>query len=382
MPDPPRTRRPGSPTAQTRRPLSPECSTDGSDRSSFDSRRSSIANSGRLSYSVSGSDRGDSDDEDGSPARRRLYARPERSLSLSPGQTARRSSHPQPYPLSQSSGPQPAVHFALYAGGEQAGPRHPGARQGLMDVLRSSVRAVSSSARRRTSAANVFSEANGNSGEACDGQPLRGSAGWRQMNESENEKAYLGDQALYDPPQPRRTSYRGRPRKDSYPRSHDADWRATVEMEEGGRQPTRSRGGEGEDMAEAYKLQGGIFSQLLKLSALPPPGFPPAAGLAATATPATPAPAPPPRALPTLKSLGITRSDSIFGRDDDDGELDSEDPRVTGVVPRRHAPGANMPFMKMFAKGGEAVPEEEIRRLEIQQHVSGMSTSTSSMRQR
>lgn len=229
-----------------------------------------------------------------------------------------------------------------------------------MEMFRSSVRGLqASSARRRSSAAHAVDVEEGNE------ENQRGLHGMRSpQHEAKNvhytEKDWERDQDdRYDPPiPPIRTSHCGRGRKLS-DLGNEAEWRASRDMEEG---RNRSKGVGPED----FQMQGGIFSQLLKLSAIPPtlpqPGSIPTSG-----------PSRPPPPIPTLQSLGIGRSNSLFNRDDDDMELDSEDPRITGVVPRRNARSGEGVYMKMFA--GDEKAAEEYQRQEIHRQVAGTSLS-------
>lgn len=129
--------------------------------------------------------------------------------------------------------------------------------------------------------------------------------------------------------------YRRRESSDTYARLRPPHPRRTTSEMEAGAASER----------EVKHPTGGIFSQLLRLSALPQ----------STGQGRTPL-------MPTLRTLGLKRSgsdSSLF-----EGELDSEDPRVTGVVPRRRS---GEPFLKMFAEQGQGNLDE------IQMHVAGES---------
>lgn len=248
-----------------------------------------------------------------------------------------------------------------------ARPQASGGRQGLMDMFRSSVRGLGgSSARRRSSATHTPVP------------ELRRDPRDVRYTEKDWEREQAGA-GLYDPPlPPTRSSHSGRTRKESYshPQHPLPGRRSERDMEEGRGLPPRRDKTHWEKQGEKYRMQGGVFSQLLKLSALPqtlpdlgPPGGYKGDGLK------TQPPREIPRSnqgLPTLKSLGINQGDSLFHREYDDMELDSEDPRVTGVIPRRNArSGEDGVFLKMFMSGETGMSAEEYQRQEIQRQVSG-----------
>lgn len=118
----------------------------------------------------------------------------------------------------------------------------------------------------------------------------------------------------------------------------------------------------------SFRVQGGVFSQLLKLAGAKQKRKKSYAASIASTTGTTGS-----GFIPTMRSLGLKRSDSITSQAFE--ELDSEDPRVTGVkrkkAARRHSM-SELPFIRMMDLGGGKGKDRK-RCASIQLHVAGKS---------
>jgi hypothetical protein len=114
-----------------------------------------------------------------------------------------------------------------------------------------------------------------------------------------------------------------------------------------------------------FHVQGGVFSQLLKLAGSKQKkkkNY--AASIASTNTTGS-------GFFPTMRTLGLKRSDSITSQTFE--EFDNDDPRVTGVkrkkATRRHSM-SELPFIKML-DFGDVKSRDRKRCASIQLHVAG-----------
>ena len=115
-----------------------------------------------------------------------------------------------------------------------------------------------------------------------------------------------------------------------------------------------------EDDADSYHIKGGVFSQLLRLT-----------GRSTTLRRRVSSQrSNVPGDLPTMRSLGIRRTESAvstaFGAD----ELDPDDPRVTGQKKKaRRSSFSDLPFTRSVSTDG--ISRKKRRRASIQYHVAG-----------
>jgi hypothetical protein len=131
-----------------------------------------------------------------------------------------------------------------------------------------------------------------------------------------------------------------------------------------------------------YTVKGGVFSQLLRLTGKSMRRRQSSRGIAASSRATSCAG----EDLPTMKSLGLHKVGSTAGTTFGAGELDSEDPRITGVKPQkmqnnRRASFSDMLFKRDVDDAGEGVfTGKRRRRASIQRHVAGKLMSLSSHR--
>lgn len=122
-----------------------------------------------------------------------------------------------------------------------------------------------------------------------------------------------------------------------------------------------------------YTVKGGVFSQLLRLTGKSMRRRQSSRGIAASSR-ATSCVG---EDLPTMKSLGLHKVGSTASTTFGAGELDNEDPRITGVKPQkmqhnRRASFSDMLFKRDAEDAGDGVfTGKRKRRASIQRHVAG-----------
>lgn len=169
--------------------------------------------------------------------------------------------------------------------------------------------------------------------------------GDEMYNDKYNEKKYSTD--------------KGRPRAMSDTSDRDMRRRSTKELEDA------EKG--------TYAVKGGVFSQLLRLTGRNSMRRRQSSRGIAASSRATSCAG---DELPTMKSLGLHKVNSIASTTFGGGELDNDDPRITGVKPQkennRRASFSDMLFKRDIEDDGVFTGKRK-RRASIQRHVAGES---------
>lgn len=122
-----------------------------------------------------------------------------------------------------------------------------------------------------------------------------------------------------------------------------------------------------------YTVKGGVFSQLLRLTGRSMRRRQSSRGIAASSRATSCAG----EDLPTMKSLGLHKVGSTASTTFGPGELDNEDPRITGVKPGKMQINRRASFSDMLFKRDTEDADEGVftgkrkRRASIQRHVAG-----------